>query len=279
MPTIYYNRINSPQSTIVNTDSNLEHKIGELYCYGSDNYENEPPKLITVNRADGVSIYSGRVQIPGDENELISLDPHLTEDQREQILSTNTIVKQQPSEFGDETDDESADMDGGKRKTKKIKRHTKRKKTLVKQNKRKSRKNLARGFSLAPLRSTKRSASSRPIRSLELRPLRPPSNSTRRRVQINTPENVIQEYSLGSSEKEFKRATPLRGIPQCKNPKYPHDFPCKKKRTIFKNKKAYDKYRELAISRNVSTDYKSRSEHYDDVELMLTNQGYDLLRK
>jgi hypothetical protein len=151
--------------------------------------------------------------------------------------------------------------------------------TKKRTNKRKTKKNLARGFSLAPLRSTKRSASSRPIRELELRPLRPPSNSTRRRVQINTPENVIREYSLDSSEKEFKRATPLRGIPQCKNPKYPHDFPCKKKRTIFKNKKAYDKYRELAISRNVSTDYKSRSEHYDDVELMLTNQGSDLLRK
>ena len=146
-------------------------------------------------------------------------------------------------------------------------------------NKKRTRKNVARGYSLAPLSSTKRSASSRRIREVELRPLRPPSNSTRRRVHINTPENDIHEYSLGSSEKEFKRGSPLRGIPQCKKPKYPHDFPCKKKRTVFKNKREYDNYRELVTSKNESTGYKSRSEHYDDIETMLMYNGSDLLRK
>lgn len=281
MPTIYYNRIDSPQSTIVNADSNLEHKIGELYCYGSDNYENEPPKLITVNGADGTLIYSGRVQIPEDENDLIILEPHLTEEQRMDILNTNTIVKQQPSEFGDETDDES-DMDGGKgkkRKTKKIRRAKKITKKK-RQTKKKTRKNTGRGYSLGPLRSTNRSASTRNIRSIRtLRRESQNAQSTRRHVNINTPENIIKEYSLGSSEKNQKRATPIRGVPKCNNPTDDDDFPCKMKKTIFKNKKDYNKYKKLKHERNVSTDYKSRGEHYDEVQSLLSSQGYELIRK
>lgn len=147
---------------------------------------------------------------------------------------------------------------------------------------RKSRKNTGRGrnVSLPPLRNTTRTASSRNIRSIrQLKEVSQSARSTRKNVRINTPENIIQEYSLGSSEKDYKRASPIRGIPTCKNPKRASDFPCKKKRTVFRTKKQYEAYKDLLESRNESTGYKSRSEHYDDIESMLMYQGSDLLRK
>ena len=129
----------------------------------------------------------------------------------------------------------------------------------------------------SPLRtiakSTKRARSSSSSRS----PIS--SRITRKRVQINTPENEVLEYTLGSSELEWKKLSPIRGIPKCKHPKDEYDFPCKMKRTIFKNKKSYDKYMKLKSQRNESTGYKSRSEHYDDVESALMTEGYTLLRK
>lgn len=147
-----------------------------------------------------------------------------------------------------------------------------------------TRKNVARGFGslrLAPLRQTKsKTKSSVSVRGKpRLRPLGQSATSTRKRVKINTPENEIYEFSLGSSEKEWKQNTPIRGIPKCNKPKSPDDFPCKKKRTIFKNQREYNKYLDLLEERNETTGYKSRSEHYDDIETMLMYQGSDLLRK
>lgn len=104
------------------------------------------------------------------------------------------------------------------------------------------------------------------------------SNSPKR-VKINTPENIIREYSLGSSEREWKQRTPTEGIHNCKKyPKKTSDFPCRKKNTIFRNKKEYEDYKELKSERNKSVGYKSKSEHYDDIETMLMSQGYNLLR-
>ena len=168
---------------------------------------------------------------------------------------------------------------------------------MSKKTKIQSRKNVARGQGsrrLNPLRTptTARSVLSssnsrlrtigKSVRSPKTaRTTRSPrsARTSRRRVQINTPENQILEYTLGSSELEWKKKSPIRGIPICKNPREEEDFPCKMKRTIFKNKKDYDKFKKLKSERNTSTGYKSRSEHYDDIETLLMGEGYTLLRK
>ena len=64
MPSIYYNNLGSQQSTILESDitkENLENVIGEVYCYGVDNYDNEPPKYIVVVSQDGEPIYNGKL--------------------------------------------------------------------------------------------------------------------------------------------------------------------------------------------------------------------------
>jgi hypothetical protein len=158
------------------------------------------------------------------------------------------------------------------------------KRSSAKKNKRKSRKNIGRGYSLAPLKSTNRTPSSTRIRSItqlrrQLSNGRSVSNTTRKRVQINTPENIVQEYSLGSSEKRYKKNRRITGITKCVNPTNEDDFPCKLKNTVFRTKKDYDKFKIMKRERNESTGYKSRSEHYDDIESILTSQGSELLRK
>jgi hypothetical protein len=156
----------------------------------------------------------------------------------------------------------------------------KNKKRISKKRRNFTKKNLARGpgsLRLPPIRNT--SIGSKKLGKHSIRELRQSAQSTRKRVKINTPKNQIYEFSLGSSEKEWKQNSPIRGIPKCNNPQYPEDFPCKKKRTVFKNKKQYDKYLDLLEARNESTGYKSRSEHYDDIETMLMYNGSDLLRK
>lgn len=105
------------------------------------------------------------------------------------------------------------------------------------------------------------------------------ARSTRRRVQINTPENQVLMYSLGSSELEWKQASPMRGIPNCRNPREESDFPCKMKHTVFRNKSDFDRYKRLKRERNESTGYKSREQHYDEISSMLTSEGSNLLRK
>ena len=169
---------------------------------------------------------------------------------------------------------------------------------MSKKTKKHTRKNLARGPLSSQRRSLRGKSSTRsevrshsrsrlrtmtqsvrsPRSSTSARSVKSP-RTTRRRVQINTPENQILEYTLGSSELEWKKKSPIRGIPTCRNPTEEDDFPCKMKRTIFKNKKDYDKFKKLKSQRNESTGYKSRSEHYDDIETLLMTEGYNLLRK
>lgn len=295
MPAIYYSNIGSQQSTILQpnyTRENLENIIGEVYCYGVDNYDNDPPKFIEVVSQDGQPIYNGKLEIP--ENGNISLEPELTEQQQQRIKTENTVVKTAPSQFGDETDTEytedtdTEDMEGGKRRRRKSRKNISKRRTIKrskKSYKNHTRKNVARGqYSrrLSPLRKsnvTAPSAMSKTRGKSRLRTLGQSTRSVRPRVQINTPENLILEYTLGSSEKEMKQKTPIKGIQNCKNPTEEDDFPCKMKRTVFKNKKDYDKFKRLKKERNVSTGYKSRGEHYDEIEQMLMTQGYDLLRK
>lgn len=122
---------------------------------------------------------------------------------------------------------------------------------------------------LVPLRSSSRN-NGRRAASVRRRP---------KKVQINTSENEIMEYTLGSSEREWKQATPIKGVPKCKSRPSVYDFPCKKKRTVFNNLRDYEGYLVSKESRNESTGYKSKSQHYDDIEAMLMWQGSDLRRK
>ena len=128
-----------------------------------------------------------------------------------------------------------------------------------------------------------RSSRATKVRSVAKRPSysRTPGQSSRRkkRVQINTPENQILEYTLGSSELEWKKHISNEDIETCKkHPTDSDDFPCKYKNTVFKNKKAYDAYKAIKDERNTSVGYKSKTKHYDDIETMLRSQGSNLLR-
>lgn len=98
-------------------------------------------------------------------------------------------------------------------------------------------------------------------------------------VQINTHENELYEYSLGTSERQWKKNDRITGIPKCKKPKFRRDFPCKIKRTVFNNFDDYADYLQLKHDNNYSTGYKSKEEHYDDIEAMLMWKGSDLQRK
>jgi len=104
-------------------------------------------------------------------------------------------------------------------------------------------------------------------------------NTTRKRVKINTPENELYEFTLGTSELEWKREKPFKDVKKCKaNPYLKADFPCKRKRTIFNSKKEYDDYEDLKYEKNKQTGYKRKSEHYDDIETLLMLRGSDLIR-
>lgn len=119
-----------------------------------------------------------------------------------------------------------------------------------------------------------------PSKSIRSQPTKNVTAKSRRHIIINTPENEVLEFSLGTSEKEWKQDSINRKIPKCKKPKRNSDFPCRYKRTVFKTKKQYNRWQDLKHERNVSTDYKSRSEHYDNIDLLLLTRGDEsLLRK
>jgi hypothetical protein len=131
-------------------------------------------------------------------------------------------------------------------------------------------------------------AKSRPLgKSLRLPPIKMSSRiesttvpqRTQKRVQINTPENELYEYSLGTSEREWKKNKRIKGIPKCRNPPFRSEFPCKLKQTIFSNLRDYEQYLQLKEDKNYSTGYKSKQQHYDDIESMLMWKGSDFLRK
>lgn len=136
-------------------------------------------------------------------------------------------------------------------------------------------KSLVKPKSIKSLRSQLKSQAKSKLNSNRSR-----SRTPSRHIQFNTPENQFLEYSLGSTEREWKQGSIDKSIPKCKKPKTKRDFPCRQKRTIFKTLKSYNKWQDLKSERNVSTDYKSRREHYDDIDSMLVSMGDEaLLRK
>ena len=167
------------------------------------------------------------------------------------------------------------------------KRHNKRNKRSMKKR------NVAKGRtqSLRDMISKSRSSSVRRLRSQGFRPTKTYKHSKSssspnkfetlgvKEVKINTPENQIYEYYLASSEKDWKLPEKVHGVQKCK--KHPHkrgDFPCKMKRTIFNNKKEFEDYEMMKDLRNESTNFKTRREHYDDIDTILQLKGDELYR-
>jgi len=95
----------------------------------------------------------------------------------------------------------------------------------------------------------------------------------KKEVRIVTPENEIYEYYLSPREEKMKKIDKIKGIKKCiPRPHKEEDFPCKMKRTVFLNKEDFEDYNEMKYLRNSSTGFKSRSEHYDDIDEMLDQQ-------
>jgi len=142
---VFFRKINSPQQSIIipsmyNRIDIIEHKLGETYCYGLDNYDNEPPKYIEIIGDDDEVIYNGRIVIPENEDENLYLQPHLSVEQKDDIIGRNyVIVKEKPDELGAETDVEDDEQNGGKKnkrkKTMKKKLHKKTKSKHKRKNK------------------------------------------------------------------------------------------------------------------------------------------------
>jgi len=138
--------------------------------------------------------------------------------------------------------------------------------------------NVAKGRtqSLREMVANSRTSSVRRLRSQGFKPTKPLGV---KEVRINTPENEIYEYYLASSEKDWKLPEKVRGIQKCgKHPHKRDDFPCKMKRTIFNSKKEYEDYEMMKDMRNESTNFKSKREHYDNIDTVLQLRGDDLYR-
>jgi len=95
----------------------------------------------------------------------------------------------------------------------------------------------------------------------------------KKEVRIVTPENEIYEYYLSPREEKMKKKDKIEGIKKCiPRPHKEEDFPCKMKRTVFLNKEDFEDFNEMKYLKNSSTGFKSRSQHYDDIDEMLDQQ-------
>lgn len=101
-------------------------------------------------------------------------------------------------------------------------------------------------------------------------------NKKPKKVKINTPENMIKEYTLNTSEIKYKADKIRNKIPKCGNNN--NIFPCKKHNTIFYIQDEFDEYIQLKNIRNQITQNKSRKQHYNDISNVLNSQGSQLLR-
>ena len=96
----------------------------------------------------------------------------------------------------------------------------------------------------------------------------------KKKVKINTPDNDIKEYELGSSERNWKKPKQIISeIPKCKKERSP--IPCKLKRTVFTTMQDYKEY--LRLKQNSNN--KSKSHHYNTIESLLSSQNSVLNRK
>lgn len=71
----------------------IEQLLGKIYCDGLDCYINYPPKYIEINDINNQLIYEGKIEIPNDiEIENLYFDPHLTEQQINDIINSEKVT-------------------------------------------------------------------------------------------------------------------------------------------------------------------------------------------
>jgi hypothetical protein len=103
------------------------------------------------------------------------------------------------------------------------------------------------------------------------------NNKTKKKktVRINTPNNEIKEYELGSDEKNWKKTQKIISeIPKCS--KLRPRIPCKLKNTVFTELRNYEDYLEMLEAKN---DISSKKDHYDYISKLLRSQNKYLRRK
>jgi hypothetical protein len=93
----------------------------------------------------------------------------------------------------------------------------------------------------------------------------------KKKVKFNSPQNKTHKYSVTSEEKKSKIVD--KNIKKCKTvPQDKSDFPCRFRNTIFNDENDYNEYIELLKERNKTTNYKSKAEHYNNIDAMLKQQ-------
>ena len=122
---LHFNELNSPYGSVVpitGSRAQLGDRIGDLYCFATNSFENDDNKNIVVKDQSGAIIYRGKVVI-GPENELIKLQPDISIQQKEQFEEGgHFIVKSDVDEDEGLTDTE---QDGGKRRKSRSKKSRK----------------------------------------------------------------------------------------------------------------------------------------------------------
>jgi hypothetical protein len=95
----------------------------------------------------------------------------------------------------------------------------------------------------------------------------------KKKVKFNSPQNKTHKYSVTSEEKKSKLVDKNKSIKKCKTvPQDKSDFPCRFRNTIFNDENEYNEYIELLKERNRMTNYKSRAEHYNNIDVMLRQE-------
>lgn len=75
--------------------------------------------------------------------------------------------------------------------------------------------------------------------------------------------NKIREYELSEEEKKIKKQNNGIDLPNCYD--VADTYPCKYEDTVFNTKEEKDEYYKLKKDRNVSTDYRTKKEHYNNI--------------
>ncbi len=78
-----------------------------------------------------------------------------------------------------------------------------------------------------------------------------------KRVRINSPQNQIREYSLGSDEKTWKKGSPSKRGPACGS----GIFPCVYRGAVFENSADWNDHIENSRTRNASTGFRPIRSH------------------
>ncbi len=95
------------------------------------------------------------------------------------------------------------------------------------------------------------------------------TRKVKKSVRINSPQNQIREYSLGSDEKTWKKGSPSKRGPTCGS----GVFPCVYRGVVFENSDEWNDHIENSRTKNASTGFKSKRSHRLRTMLDLFKKG------